>query len=32
MKFLDDFDAFAFENVFVKWNRNLKDESHQRIK
>lgn len=32
MNFLDDFDANSFENVFVKWDCYLRDESHQRVK
>ena len=27
LKFLDDFDAESFENVFVKWNKHLKAKS-----
>jgi len=32
MNFLDDFDANSFENVFVKWDCYLREESHQRVK
>ena len=32
MKFLDDFDANNFENVFVKWDCYLREESHQKVK
>jgi len=32
MKFLDDFDANQFENVFVKWDSILRNNSHTNIK
>ena len=32
MKFLDDFDADKFENVFVKWDCYLREESHKKVK
>lgn len=31
-KFLKDFDKPSYENVFVKWNKDLKKESHRRIR
>jgi hypothetical protein len=31
-KFLKDFDKPSYENVFVKWNKELKRESHRRIR
>lgn len=32
LKFVEDFDAPHFENVFVKWNSLLKEQSHQSIR
>lgn len=32
IEFIKELDAPEFENVFIIWNSNLKNESHQRIK
>lgn len=31
-KFLEDFEKSSFENVFVKWNKEMREKSHNNIR